>query len=102
MQVFNRILALAGLLGLLVVVVGTGRVHGTQEPGPARETIVYSSIQPSNWDLYLFAGPGSEPRRLTTDPGLDYNGVDLAGRALGGVHLRAERQPGPVRARSGG
>ncbi|MYD86433.1 MAG: hypothetical protein F4Y14_09830 [Acidobacteria bacterium] len=75
MQVFNRILALAGLLGLLVVVVGTGRVHGTQEPGPARETIVYSSIQPSNWDLYLFDGPGSEPRRLTTDPGLDYNGV---------------------------
>ncbi len=75
MQVFNRILALAGLLGLLVVVVGTGRVHGTQEPGPARETIVYSSIQPSNWDLYLFAGPGSEPRRLTTDPGLDYNGA---------------------------
>ena len=75
MQVFNRILALAGLLGLLVVVVGTGRVHGTQEPGPARETIVYSSIQPSNWDLYLFESRGSEPRRLTTDPGLDYNGV---------------------------
>ena len=75
MQVFNRILALAGLLGLLVVVAGTGRVHGTQEPGPARETIVYSSIQPSNWDLYLFDGPGSEPRRLTTDPGLDYNGA---------------------------
>ena len=75
MQVFNRILALAALPGLLVVVAGTGRVHGTQEPGPARETIVYSSIQPSNWDLYLFDGPGSEPRRLTTDPGLDYNGA---------------------------
>ena len=75
MQVFNRILALAALPGLLVVVAGTSRVHGTQEPGPARETIVYSSIQPSNWDLYLFDGPGSQPRRLTTDPGLDYNGV---------------------------
>ena len=40
-----------------------------------RETIVYSSIQPSNWDLYLFESPGSQPRRLTTDPGLDYNGT---------------------------
>ncbi len=67
--------AVAGLLGLLVVVVLTGRVQGTQEAETARETIVYSSIQPSNWDLYLFESPGSEPRRLTTDPGLDYNGV---------------------------
>ena len=76
MQVFNRILAVAGLPALLIVVAATGRVHGTQEPDPAaRETIVYSSIQPSNWDLYLFDSPGSQPRRLTTDPGLDYNGV---------------------------
>ena len=79
MQVFTRILAVAGLLGV-VIVVPTGRVHGTgvrgaQEADTARETIVYSSIQPSNWDLYLFESPGSEPRRLTKDPGLDYNGV---------------------------
>ena len=50
-----------------------GRVHGTQGAAPDTETIVYSSIQPSNWNLYLFESPGSEPRRLTTDPGLDYN-----------------------------
>ena len=67
--------AVAGLLGFLVIVGATGRVQGTQEVEPAGETIVYSSIQPSNWDLYLFESPGSEPRRLTTDPGLDYNGV---------------------------
>ena len=67
--------AVAGLLGFLVVVVVTGPVRGTQEAEPPRETIVYSSIQPSNWDLYLFDSPGSEPRRLTADPGLDYNGV---------------------------
>ena len=60
---------------LVVIVAGTGPVRGGQEAGPARETIVYSSIQPANWDLYLFDGPGAEPRRLTTDPGLDYNGV---------------------------
>ena len=75
MQVFSKRPAVAGLLGFLVLVVATGRVHGTQEPEPARETIVYSSIQPSNWDLYLFDSPGSAPRRLTTDPGLDYNGA---------------------------
>ena len=46
-----------------------------KEPEPPGETIVYSSIQPSNWDLYLFDRPGSTPRRLTTDPGLDYGGV---------------------------
>ena len=70
-----RPLAVAGLLGLLVLVVVTVRVQGAQEAEPARETIVYSSIQPSDWDLYLFESPGSPPRRLTTDPGLDYNGV---------------------------
>ena len=59
----------------LVAVVVTGPVMGGQEAEPPRETIVYSSILPANWDLYLFDGPGSEPRRLTTDPGLDYNGV---------------------------
>ncbi len=67
--------AAAGLLALLVVGIVTGRAQGTQGGEPARETIVYSSIQPANWDLYLFEGPGSQPRRLTTDPGLDYNGA---------------------------
>ena len=68
----------AGLLGILVVAALTGRVQGVQgaqEAEPVRETIVYSSIQPANWDLYLFESPGSSPRRLTTAPGLDYNGV---------------------------
>ena len=66
---------LVAVCALLVAVVVTGFVHGSQEPEPGREAIVYSSIQPANWDLYLFDGPDSEPRRLTTDPGLDYNGV---------------------------
>ena len=67
--------AVGGLLALLVIVAATGRAQGTGEAEPSRETIVYSSIQPANWDLYLFDGPGSAPRRLTTHPGLDYNGV---------------------------
>ncbi len=66
---------IVALFALLVAVAVTGLAQARQEPAPSRETIVYSSIQPSNWDLYLFDGPGSAPRRLTTDPGLDYNGV---------------------------
>ena len=69
MQVFKVIVA------LLVAIVVTGRVYGMQDAEPARETIVYSSIQPSNWDLYLFERSGSRPRRLTKHPGLDYNGA---------------------------
>ncbi len=47
-------------------------------PGPApteslEETIVYSTIRPANWDLYLFNEPGATPRQLTTDPSPDYN-----------------------------
>ncbi len=64
---------LVAVCALFAVV--TVPVEGGQEAEPARETIVYSSILPANWDLYLFDGPGSEPRRLTTDPGLDYNGA---------------------------
>ena len=68
--------ATAGL-GLLLLVIGAvaGSVRAAQEAEPPRETIVYSSIQPANWDLYLFESPGAQPRRLTADPGLDYNGV---------------------------
>ncbi len=65
----------AGLLALVAVFVVTGRVSGTQDTEPVQETVIYSSLQPPNWDLYLFERPGSTPRRLTADPGLDYNGV---------------------------
>ncbi|HJQ71544.1 MAG TPA: hypothetical protein VKA70_21390 [Blastocatellia bacterium] len=41
----------------------------------SRETIVFSSLRPANWDIYLFEKPGSQARRLTSDPALDYNAV---------------------------
>ncbi|MCY4600826.1 MAG: hypothetical protein OXF27_13015 [Acidobacteria bacterium] len=63
------------VIAVLLLVAVAGRVPEKQDSRPPRETIVYSSILPSNWDLYLFERPGSEPRRLTTDPGLDYNGA---------------------------
>lgn len=39
------------------------------------ETIVYTTLRPPNWDIYLFEEPGGQPRRLTDDPALDYNAV---------------------------
>ena len=62
--------------GVLAVVAGwvlTGRAPEAQGIEPDPETVVYSSIRPPNWNLYLFEQPGSPPRRLTTNPGLDYN-----------------------------
>jgi Tol biopolymer transport system component len=38
-----------------------------------RFVVHYSSIQPANWDLYVFDHPAATPRQLTTDPGLNYN-----------------------------
>jgi TolB protein len=39
------------------------------------ETIVFSSLRPSNWDIYIFEKPGGPARRLTSDPAMDYNAV---------------------------
>src|SRR5262245_13955483 len=39
------------------------------------ETLVYTSLRPGNWDIYLFDNLQSAPRRLTDDPNLDYNAV---------------------------
>ncbi len=41
----------------------------------SREIVAYATLRPSNLDLYLFEAPGREPRRLTADPGFDYNPV---------------------------
>jgi TolB protein len=38
-----------------------------------RERMFYISMQPGNLDIYSFSKPGAQPRRLTTDFGLDYN-----------------------------
>lgn len=37
--------------------------------------LVYTSLRPSNWDIYLFDSLDADPRRLTEDPNLDYNPV---------------------------
>jgi len=44
-------------------------------PGENYETLVYTSLRPSNWDIFLFDSLDAVPRRLTDDPNLDYNAV---------------------------
>jgi Tol biopolymer transport system component len=48
--------------------------HGS-DPNPMAETIVYSTFRFANWDVFYFASRGSQPKRLTDDPGLDYDAV---------------------------
>jgi Tol biopolymer transport system component len=36
---------------------------------------MYASFQPSNWDIYLFNGPGKVRKRLTDSAGLNYDPV---------------------------
>ena len=44
-------------------------------PQPAPERISYTTSRPANWDLYAFTRPGEPPRKLTSDPGLEYDPV---------------------------
>jgi Tol biopolymer transport system component len=37
------------------------------------ERISYTTSRPANWDLYYFAASGEKPRKLTSDPGLEYD-----------------------------
>ena len=46
---------------------------GDTPPDRSPERIVYSSLRPSNWDIYLFESSGAAPERLTNHPGLDYD-----------------------------
>jgi Tol biopolymer transport system component len=39
----------------------------------SQDRILYTTLRPANWDIYLFDARGGEPRRLTDDPSLDYN-----------------------------
>jgi Tol biopolymer transport system component len=40
-----------------------------------REAIVYTSLSPPNWDIFMFEGRDAEPRRLTESLARDYNAV---------------------------
>ena len=70
----------------LVLSDGIDAVAQTKSPRPVSEnrkkshasnaeTIVYATFRPGNWDVFYFASRGSQPKRLTDDPGLDYDAV---------------------------
>jgi Tol biopolymer transport system component len=40
-----------------------------------RDRLVWQALKPTNWDVYYFSGPQAEPKRLTDDPGPDYDAV---------------------------
>lgn len=50
-----------------------GPANGLNKRAPDR--IVYTSFQPSNWDIYLFTAATKTPKRLTNYAGLDYDPV---------------------------
>jgi Tol biopolymer transport system component len=56
----------------LVLVFPCGAQGGSATPVESLERLTYSSYRPAGWDLYLYASPGAEPRRLTDHPALDY------------------------------
>ena len=47
-------------------------VSGIVRVESAAERISYTTSRPGNWDIYLFAAASEKPRRLTSDPGLEY------------------------------
>jgi len=60
----------------------TLRHEGRSDPANAAapddslvEAVVYTTLRPPNWDIYLFEQRGGKPRRLTNHPSLDYNAV---------------------------
>lgn len=61
-------------LGLICAVLLSG-VPAVRAADLPRERIVYATFRPANLEIYLFDTPGRVPRRLTTDPALDYNPV---------------------------
>jgi Tol biopolymer transport system component len=50
------------------------RPLSAQDSG-GRERLVWQALKPTNWDVYYFSAPQAEPRRLTDDPGPDYDAV---------------------------
>jgi len=50
------------------------RPPSAQDSG-GRERLVWQALKPTNWDVYYFSGPQAAPRRLTDDPGPDYDAV---------------------------
>jgi hypothetical protein len=56
---------------LLIVVLGTHPAAASAEERDP-ETVVFATLRPSGWNIYLFDGPEKAPKPLTEGPDLDY------------------------------
>ena len=63
------------LFNVIVAFLWAGGVQVIRATDSVGEIVVYSTLRPGNWDLYVFDQPGAAARRLTTHVGLDYNPV---------------------------
>jgi len=59
----------------MYITVGTLQVGSNSVVDENSETLVYTSLRPSNWDIYIFDNLDTAPRRLTDHPNLDYSPV---------------------------
>jgi Tol biopolymer transport system component len=85
-------ITLSAIIGACAVPVPNVRSLSAQDSG-GRERLVWQALKPTNWDVYYFSGPRAEPRRLTDDPGPDYDAVFTPdGR---GVVFTSERRGNP-------
>jgi WD40 repeat protein len=57
------------VLNLIVLLLSTAVLIGGDLP---RERIVYTTVRPANWELYLF-DHGAVSKQVTNDPALDYD-----------------------------
>lgn len=80
--IVKRAGALAAAALFCAAQAGAGLAAVKKSPGGRAEalrrdadTVAYSTFRPGNWDVYYFASRGAEPKRLTEDPGLDYDAV---------------------------
>jgi Tol biopolymer transport system component len=60
---------------LAAAVVTASLAFGRASSAGLPDRIVYTSFQPTAWNIYLFTKPGEAPRRLTDYAGLDYDPV---------------------------
>ena len=55
--------------------VGVSQPASASTRDEGSETLVYTSLRPGNWDIYLFDSLDAAPRRLTDDPTVSVNVV---------------------------
>src|SRR5262245_12435220 len=64
---------LAAAASALFVLTGVAPARAADKPVPPGGTILFSSLAPRGWDVYVSDAGGRTARRLTDHPALDYN-----------------------------